>query len=1096
MTNEVDEHEMAHAIGTVGEENEVKAKEKGLGDKNKTEEQVGNNNKEDNVERTPYVNTNAENKVSDRNSNLIEGKDTELRTSDTNKPQKIISEDIDEPPDSFFDELLEDDFLDSLAVVDAWTPDADDSYGSDADEKNKTREEEDRHNKKTESEDKRKDREETISRNSRGKSRRDKCEHWGSGGQNDWRRHNEVSVETKWRSRERSVDKVYIRDKDGTGEQLHIVGREMHRRYKSMKERSRERIISRRENDSRGSKERNSLRTWKGNRDSTEKNIHRRDRNSREKSTERNIHSRYRGYKDKSVEININRRESGKSTEGSVQKEDKNGDIASMSHRYSYQNRLSNKKRIADRSARESSSDLQHGVSDVCVEGKDGVVQEREQSPKVVTRKEEGPSESHRKEESSELNIANKGKRGSVHNEHNLEKTMSQGASETAKNGAENRMTEKIAGSQSHVLTKPNKPLLNNTKLDTCMKELDDLVPPGTEEDFILPTKDEALIVVDELKEEDNTYLEEKHECEIINNEFLSQDRKNALMCSFEKSSKRCMIKTENQSKKIYVISRNKDEHKMLESDKREEVSLCNTNPCLHKEVERVNSPHRTNRRRSGSNRSEGRRSSASGSKKRHHLDEVVKRKLIRCTSEEKKRSSSSLEREFEAARVRNELFNERMRKRRLLGSGREENCSRSRSRERWQRHSDPHGPKRRKDDQNDTRQLWSGGRDKKLELGLERERLGRFRSHDRQYRKIQDDIRHSRSASRDKQVRTQVGRSRSLERHYKKASSGEGWQFHVDAAQRPKRKKDVQNDSRSLVRSMSRDKQCECSLPVRISRSYSRDRQYENASSKYQGRHGGSRKSFSQEKGRRSLPKSRRSPGWDKYKQRAFDLSPVSVGHMSSSPSVLFGLPPVASERERWRSLSRSLSRERRSREYRKSVHGSSFSPVSSGSPFSCSGSFVTLSLLSDESHYRRRRRRKRSPFWKEIERKFAKDLCTNVYNQSAVYPFPSPAGTALSEVLCKVICLSHISCLHVYVCICCLISLNIKVKSKFAHVPNHHTMKANRDTVENYTHSRPWYQMEVACQPHALAALFLQTELLILIRYEARWTTELIWT
>jgi hypothetical protein len=419
------------------------------------------------------------------------------------------------------------------------------------------------------------------------------------------------------------------------------------------------------------------------------------------------------------------------------------------------------------------------------------------------------------------------------------------------------------------------------------------------------------------------------------------------------------MVKPERQGKEICIINEKNDEHKMLERNENEKA-LCTAGQEPHREAKRGNSPHERKRRRSGSNRSE-RRSSASRSRRYGHLDEERRRKWLKSSSEERKRHSSSLERMFEASRMKNEQFNELLRKTRLLGSGREENFLRSRSRERWQHRSDR---LKRKDDQNDIRRSRSGSRGKQYELSEGQERMRR-------------------SASRDKE--------------FWRASSAERWQPSIDA-QRSNRKMDVENNSRRSVRSLSRDKQHESSLPIRISRSRSRDREHNN---EYRDRRERSRKSLSQEvEKQRSLMKSRRSPSWDRNKHRALDLSPLSAGHMSVSPSISFDLSSI-SEREPKRRFSRSFSRERRNYEYRRS-HRGSCSPRSNGSAFSPSDSFVSLSSVSDDSRYRRRR--KRSPFWKELERQFSKDLHKSYYTQSAGYS-SSAAGTAHLEVQYKLI-------------------------------------------------------------------------------------------
>lgn len=989
MANETGDQQLAHAIENMGEDD--KGKEKGISGNNQNLEEDRTTHDEDNVEQAADVNTSNGNACSAGGSNLMTERidpqnENAEQTSDVNTSiedtlnvgddnvliegiapeggvvpetsDKVILDAvdepmldaIDEPPDGFFDDLLKDDFLDSLAVVDTWNPDAEDSCGSVADDEKILQGGREADNSNTQSaleNMKRKDTEEAASKNSESRSKRDSSGHRRKGdhsSQSGSRRYDKASAETKLKSSDRHAERRLSRKDKDVDERLRSVEKEMLRRYKSGRQRSRERRDER-EKVSRDSKQRNSTRRERGSRDSTEKSSCRREKNSREKSIEKNTHThtRSRENKDKNVATDISRSERDKSTEGLVQKEDKCKDTARVSRRYSYQYRVNNRDRTADGSAKERNSDLQHGVSDVSVDRK-------------------GSNESLRKEKSSDIDTANREIRTkSAHKEHNLEKEISQGSSDMMKCVGEKRITKEAAGNLSHVLT--NQPL-NSTKLDTCIKELDDLVPPGTEEDFIFFTIDEVVETA-ELKVKDNKKVERKHKCESVNNELLFKDK---------------------------------------------------INP--NKEAERK-------RRRSGSVRSEERKLVSSESKSKHdHVYEERKRRRVKSSSEEKKRNSSSLERMFEESRMKNELFNEKFRKVR-------EYCSRSQSREKREHHSDSRRLGRRRDDQNDARQSRSGCRDKKRELSLGRERMGRSRSRDRQYRKIHSDIRRSQSLTRDKeyelsQGRERMGRSRSRERQYRNTSSEDRWQSDI-GAQRVKTKKDVRDDSRRFVRSVSMDKQHQSSPPVRISKSRSRDRQLTTASSKYRDRQGRCRTSVSQEREqrRRSLSKSRRSRSW--YRRRGFNLSPVSVGYMSS-PSLSFELSPISSERERWRSLSRSVSRERRSRDYRRTVRGSSFSPVSSQSSFSRSGSFVSLSSLSDE---RRQPRRKRSPFWKEIERKFAKDFSKTIYNQSAAYPFPSSAGTTPLEVQYKLTFVSYnISSSRVYICTLHLIMLHGKVK------------------------------------------------------------------
>jgi len=220
-----------------------------------------------------------------------------------------------------------------------------------------------------------------------------------------------------------------------------------------------------------------------------------------------------------------------------------------------------------------------------------------------------------------------------------------------------------------------------------------------------------------------------------------------------------------------------------------------------HKEAERLDYSSERKRRRSGSISSERGKSSASVSKKkRDHLDEERKRKPQNNSTEEMKRNSASLEKKRGAARVKSEL-DETGRKRKLYGSDSGKNSTRSRSREKWQRHSDPHRIKRKKGDQNDTRQSRSGSRGKKHDVSVGRERMGRSRSRDRLYRKTQNDTRRSRSGSRGKErelflEQESLGRSRDQDNQYRKASSAERWQSDINE-QRFKRKNDIHNESR-----------------------------------------------------------------------------------------------------------------------------------------------------------------------------------------------------------------------------------------------------------------------------------------------------------
>jgi len=941
MANEVVHNDLATAnIGAVNEDD--KGKEMGISENRNNEDQVRKKcSEEDTAEQVPnYETAYAKNELNIRNSDLAtEARDTQddtvLKTQDKGELVEKMLEAVDDPPDSFFDGLLEEDFLDSLAVVDAWNPDADESCESNADEQqeNDTRRGKSGRNRHSPSESKRKN--EYNSKHSVSKGGRESTDHRRSrddSNRKDGRRHAGTSVEVKRDSRERSVGRTVERSrKVGIDEYL----REVQRRHQHVRDRDRERYADRRERDSRN----------------------RRDRKSREKDAEKNIQGGAGGS-------SSSRENNDKSVERSIQECDKG-----RGHRYSYQYRVSNRGTTSDKSGKERKSDLQS----LCMDGKDGVLQNIKDSSK----REDVTDESLRKEKSSDIKIANKEiQLGSVHKEHDMGEEMSHGPSD---------VNEGETGDQNRMVTRPNNSALSDTKLDTCIKELDDLVPPGTESDFILPTKDEAV----EFKKENITRVKEKSEFGIVNDkDLLSGDWK-----SFSHS----VIKTEISEIEIHVASEKGADHKVLEGIKSEKDPSYTTSQRPRKEAERLDSSRERKRRRSGSSISEREKSLASGSKKkRDHLDEERKRNPQNNSSEEKKRNSTSLEKKHGAARVKSEL-DETGRKRKLYGSDSGKNSTRSRSREKWQHYSDPHRLKRKKGDQNDTRRSRSGSRGKKHELSVGRERMGRSRSRDRQYRKTQNDTRRSRSGSRGKErelflEKESMGRSRDQDYQYRKASSAERWQSDINE-QRFKRKNDVHIESRRLVRSVSRDKERDSSLPKRKLRSHSRDREYRNVSSKYRDMQERPRRSMSQEvEKKRSLLKSRQSPSWDKYKRRTPDLSPFSAGRMSLSSSISFELSPSPAERER-RRLSRSLSRERRRRECRRSYRGSSFSPLSSRLTFSRSDSYVSLSL-SDESYYKRQTKRKRSPFWKEIERKFAKDLQSSMCNQPVVYPLPSEVG------------------------------------------------------------------------------------------------------
>ena len=968
MANEVVHHELA--VANIRAENEDdKGKDTGLSENSSNEDQLRKKcSEEDIAEQVPnYVTTHAKNELNIRNSDLTtEARDpqddTAQKTQDKSELDEKIPEAVDDPPDSFFDGLLEEDFLDSLAVVDAWIPDADESCESNADEQqeNNSRRGKTGRNRELPSESKRKNEsnnKHSVSKGERESSDRRRSRDYSS--RKDGRRHAGTSLEVKQDSRERSVGRTVERSrKVGIDEHL----REVQRRHKHVRDRDREKCVDRRERDSRN----------------------RRDRKSREKDAEKNIQGGGGGASSSS-----SRENNDKSVERSIQKCDKG-----RGHRYSYQYRVSNRETTSDKSGKERKSDLQSP----CMDGKDGVLQ----NIKDNSRREDVTDESLRKEKSSDIKMANKEiQLGSVHKEHDVEKEMSHGPSD---------VTEGETGNQNHMVTRPNNSALSDTKLDTCIKELDDLVPPGTESDFILPTKDEAV----EFKKENITRVTEEPEFGIVNDkDLLSGDWK---------LFRHPVIKTEIAEKEIHVASGKSADHKVLEGIKSEKDPSCTTSQRPHKEAERLDSSRERKRRRSGSSSSERGKSSASGSKKkRDHLDEERKRNSQNISSEEKKRNSASLENKRGAARGKSEL-DETGRKRKLYGSDSGKTNTRSRSREKWQHHSDPHRLKRKKGDQNDTRRSRSGSRGKKRELSVGRERMGRSRSRDRQYRKTQNDIRRSRSGSRGKErelflEQESMGRSRYQDNQYRKASSADRWQSGINE-QRFKRKNDVRNESRRLVRSVSRDKECDSSLPKRKLRSHSRDREYSNVSSKYRNLQERPRRSMSQEvEKKRSSLKSRRSLSWDKYKRRTPDLSPLSAGRMSLSSSISFELSPSPAERERRHlNLCRSLSRERRRHDCRRSYRGSSFSPLSSRLTFSRSGSYVSLSL-SDESYYRRQPKRKRSPFWKEIERKFAKDFHSSMYTQPAVYPLPSEVGPTHHGVSTSFF--FHFIVLVVYICL-----------------------------------------------------------------------------
>ena len=944
MADEVVHHELAAAnIRDVNEGD--KGKEMGISENKSDEDQVRKKcSEEDIAEQVPnYVTTDAKNELNIRDSDLTtEARDpqddTALKTQDKGELGEKMLEAVDDPPDSFFDGLLEEDFLDSLAVVDAWNPDADESCESNADEQqqenNTRRGTSDRH-RQSPSESKRKN--ESNSKHSVSKGGRefnDRRRSRDDSSRKDGRRHAGTSLEVKRDSRERSVGRTVERSRRVS---IDVYLREVQKRHQHVRDRDRERYADRREKDSRN----------------------RRDKKSREKDAEKNIQGGGSGGDGGS-----SREKNDKSVERSIQKCD-----TGRGHRYSYQYRVSNRGTTSDKSGKERKSDLQSH----CMDGKDGVLQ----NVKDSSRREDVTDESLRKEKSSDIKIDNKEiQLGSVHKEHDMEKEMSHGRSD---------VTEGETGDQNHMVTRPNNSALNDTKLDTCIKELDDLVPPGTESDFILPTKDEAV----EFKKENITRVKEEPEFGILNDkDLLSGDWK---------SLRHSVIKTEISEEENHLARGKSADHKVLEGIKSEKDLSYTNSQRPRREAERLDCSSERKRRRSGSSSSERGKSSASGSKKkREHLDEERKRKPQYYSSGERKRNSTSLEKKHGASRVKSEL-DEIGRKRKLYGSDSGKNSTRSRSREKWQHHSDLHKLKRKKGDQNDTRRSRSGSRGKKREISVGRERMGRSRSRDRQYRKTQNDTRRSRSGSRGKErelflEQESLGRSRDQDNQYRKASSAERWQSDINE-QRFKRKNDVRNESRRLVRSVSRDKERDSSLPKRKLRSHSRDREYKNVSSKYRDMQERPRRSVSQEVEKKRLSlKSRRSSSWDKYKHRTPNLSPFSAGRMSLSSSISFELSPSPAERER-RRLSRSLSRERRKRECRRSYRGSSFSPLSSRLTFSRSDSYVSLSL-SEESYYKRQPRRKRSPFWKEIERKFAKDFHSSMYNQPVVYPLPSEVG------------------------------------------------------------------------------------------------------
>ena len=974
MAEEVVYDELATAnIGAVNEDD--KGKEMGTGENKSNEDQVRKKCSEDLAEQVPnFVTTDAKNELNIRDCDLTTEAgdpqdDTALKTQDKGELDEKMLEAVDDPPDSFFDGLLEEDFLDSLAVVDAWNPDADDSCESNADEQqeNNTRRGMSDRNRQSPSESKRKN--ESNSKHSVSKGGRESYDRRRSRDDSirkDGRRHAGTSVEVKRDSRERSVGKTMERSRRVS---IDEYLRKVQRRHQHVRDKDRERCADRRERDR-----------------------NRRDRKSREKDAEKNIQG---GGVGGGGGGSSSRENNDKSVERSIQKCDKG-----RGHRYSYQYRVSNRGTTSDKSGKERKSDLQS----LCMDGKDGVLQNIKDS----NRREDVTDESLGKEKSSDIKIGNKEiQLGSAHKEHDMEQEVSRGPSD---------VTEGETGDQNHMVTRPNNSALSDTKLDTCIKELDDLVPPGTESDFILPTKDESV----EFKKENITRVKEKLEFGIVNDkDLLSGDWK-----SFRHS----VIKTEMSEKEIHVAYEKSADRKVLEGIKSGKDPSYTNSQRPHKEAERLDYLSERKRRRSGSSYSERGKSSASVSKKkRDHLDEERKRKPQNNSSEEKKRNSTSLEKKHGAARVRSEL-DETGRKRKLYGSDSGKNSTRSRSRDKWQHHSDPHRLKIKKSDQNDTRRSRSGSRGKKREISVGRERMGRSRSRDRQYRKTQNDTRRSRSGSRGKErelflEQESLGRSRDQDNQYRKASSAERWQSDINE-QRFKRKNDVHNKSRRLVRSVSRDKERDSSLPKRKLRSHSRDREYRNLFSKYRDMQERPRRSVSQEADKKRLSlKSRRSPSWDKYKRRTPDLSPFSAGRMSLSSSISFELSPSPTERER-RRLSRSLSRERRRRECRRSYRGS-FSPLSSRLTFSRSGSDVSLSL-SDESYYRRQPKRKRSPFWKEIERKFAKDFHSTVFNQPALYPLPTEVGPTQHGVSTSFFFLFLI--LVVYICLysiveCCQI-------------------------------------------------------------------------
>jgi hypothetical protein len=913
-------------------ENTVEEKEASDQDNDIIAGQVKNQYSEEcSMKHTPNVNTNNENELNIKNSNLRGSDEPAVQTSDKSNLDEMTDV-VDEPPDPFFDGVLTDDFLNSLSVVDAWDPDADDSE-SDAETRK------DGYNGQSSSESKKTHGDGTVSKDSENKSRRDRGGDHGH--HSDRRRHDRAPVETKQNSKERAAHR---KDKGDIDEHKHSIDKDKPKRCEKTGDRSRER-----------EKKRNASGIIKESRNHMEISAHRRDRNSKDRSS----YSSNRENKDKSTE----RRQRDRNIR-SVHVDDKNKIVVKTSNRYSYQYRVSNHQRTADITAKERSCDVRRSGSN------SESAPRRQESPKEANRRDDGSNETN-----PDLNLGNReSRRESIKNYH-LEK----GTSDVLKHVSGNRTTGAVAVSQQHMITK------HNTKLDTCIKELADVVPPGTENDFILSTKDESVKVFDDIKNRYITDAKEKSECKTVNNELLSEETKKPVVLGSEQASKLPVSKSDSQNK---VVSEKNDEHKMSEKNDSEKASLCTADQQPHGEAKRGSSPHERKGVRSDSKRSV-RRSSASRSGKHDHLDEGGRRKQPKNSSEENERRPSSLERIYKASRMRNEQFNELLRKER---SRREEKCQTSESRERWQYHSDLHGSDIN-DDQNDARRPWSGSIVKQHEVSEGQERLGSSSTWDKHYRRTQNDTKRSEFGSVGKQRELSVGggrlRSASRDRQFRRASSAERWKPSINA-QRSSKKIAVQNDSRRSVRSLSREKQSEAFLPVRMSRSRSRAREHGN---EYRDRLETSRKSLSQEvEKKRSLMKSRRSPSWDRNKRRA--LSPVSVGHMSLSPSISLELSSISSEREPKRRFSHSHSRERRSRR-------DSYSRRS-GSACSRSDSFVSLSSVSNDSQYRRQRR-KRSPFWKEIERHFTKDLGKSYY-QSTEYS-ASGAGTAHFEVQLKLI-------------------------------------------------------------------------------------------